>query len=994
MRYELDVMMVESASCGKPADSLVKGRRREQQLLQERLRSARNGQGGVLLIGGEAGIGKTALVDEIACEARIDRCLVLSGSCYDLTTTPAYGPWRELVHEYRQDPSLPKLPQSLAVWDGSTDLHTTMLRFLEDVTAVRPLVLILEDMHWSDYESVDLLRTVARRAPTLSLLFLVTYRADDMVRDSALYQLLPLLIRESRAERVDLHPLDDAAIEEIVGLNYKLEPAEQERLSAYLMKRAEGNPLFTLELLRGLEDERILTITDERWQIGDVERLQVPLLLRQLIQGRLNRLNETDRQHVAIAAVIGQEVSLALWSLIAGVEQDELIGTIEGASDARLIDSTEDGTSIRFCHALIRDALYQSILPPRRRKLHSKIGDALASYGNADADAVANHLQLAGDARAVEWLIRAGERAQRAYAWTTSSERFIKAANLLSQSGNAGERGWLLYRIGRLRRHSYPAEACDWLEQAEHLGLLAGDAYLAGYAHFDHGHVLALAGDYVHGLEKMLAADVLLDSLAEVPDDRIMAWIADSLPSETVARSDGKSLGSNLRRGTLIQWLVEAGRYQEALTLGEPYVSSLEDAQITSEQVISSLGDAWFALGRMYAVFGEPGNARAALAKALVRYRQIDHRLLIAVTVWVDLVEVVLPYHTLNIDLRRRLENSAGELFRRASGALPPRFPERFSSIEMLIFSGTWQEARPLLEAMVEPGFIIETWRHYALTWLARLAREQGDPQLAWKYLRDVLPNGAQTQPGSVTFVPACESYLLAIDLCLDSGDLEDGGMWTDALDVLIDWNGAVRWQAGIWLRRARLAQLTGEYQSAERMGHVVLEQARKHHQVLVEIKALRFLGEISAGDDSSTYLEESVALADACDARYEMALGKLSLAERYAEAGKYEGSCRIVDVLAETLKCFDAKPVLARLDGLGERLAMATQPTSQPFGLSPREIEVLRLVAQGLTDAEVADQLFISYRTVTTHLTSIFTKLGVNSRVSATRIAVESGII
>ena len=136
----------------------------------------------------------------------------------------------------------------------------------------------------------------------------------------------------------------------------------------------------------------------------------------QVIETRLARLDEATRDLLGVAAVIGQETALRLWAAAAGTGEDAAIAAAEAASATGLVEMGGDGARARFVHALIRECVYEGISPPRRRALHRRVAEVLAAVPAADPDAVAYHFRLAGDARATEWLIRAGERARRANA--------------------------------------------------------------------------------------------------------------------------------------------------------------------------------------------------------------------------------------------------------------------------------------------------------------------------------------------------------------------------------------------------------------------------------------------------------------------------------------------------------------------------------------------------------------------------------------------------
>ena len=202
-------------------------------------------------------------------------------------------------------PAAPPVPRL----DGATsqaDLFAQVRAFLAAVAAARPLLLVLEDLHWADSASLDLLRFVARGIDEVPLLLVATYRAEEIDRRHPLAALVPLLVREAPTERLGLRPLDTAAAQELVRARHDLaEPAVQ-RLSAYLIERTEGNPLFLTELLRSLEEERLIERIARGASAQAIAQTPVPLLLRQIVDDRLSRLSDETAALLTIAAVAGR----------------------------------------------------------------------------------------------------------------------------------------------------------------------------------------------------------------------------------------------------------------------------------------------------------------------------------------------------------------------------------------------------------------------------------------------------------------------------------------------------------------------------------------------------------------------------------------------------------------------------------------------------------------------------------------------------------------
>jgi predicted ATPase len=205
------------------------GREREQALLHDQLAAALAGEGGLVLIGGEAGIGKTALAEAAGREAAERGALVLVGRCYDLSETPPHGPWVEAFEPRGAEHGRAHLPSPLgegAPAASQAALFAQVRAYLAALAAQRPLVLLLEDLHWADPASLDLLRFLARSLGALPLLLLATYRAEAVARDHPLYALLPALVREARPLRLDLRPLGADDVRALVAARYPL-PAHE-----------------------------------------------------------------------------------------------------------------------------------------------------------------------------------------------------------------------------------------------------------------------------------------------------------------------------------------------------------------------------------------------------------------------------------------------------------------------------------------------------------------------------------------------------------------------------------------------------------------------------------------------------------------------------------------------------------------------------------------------------------------------------------------------
>jgi predicted ATPase len=227
---------------------LLVGRGRESAVLRQHLNAALAGHGSLVLIGGEAGIGKTALA-EMVCREAVERgAYVLVGRCYDLTETPPYGPWVELLGKYQPTGNLPLRATAFAergtvgAVTSQADLFRQVLDFFIALSHQCTVVLLLEDVHWADPASLELQRVIARSLGDLHLLMLVTYRSEELAQQHPLSPVLSLLVREANATRLDRYPLDTDAVRTLVAARYHLPDTDLTRLVDHLRVRGRGMP--------------------------------------------------------------------------------------------------------------------------------------------------------------------------------------------------------------------------------------------------------------------------------------------------------------------------------------------------------------------------------------------------------------------------------------------------------------------------------------------------------------------------------------------------------------------------------------------------------------------------------------------------------------------------------------------------------------------------------------------------------------------------------
>jgi tetratricopeptide (TPR) repeat protein/transcriptional regulator with XRE-family HTH domain len=910
-----------------PIPGTIVGRERERSMLSGCLDEAIDGRGRLVLISGEAGIGKTTLASVLCREALEQSAVVLIGHCYDQTVTPPYGPWLELTEQYSAGSRLPLLPRVLTRGTGAghltsqLELFEVVGSFVTNISAKQPLVVVLEDLHWSDPASLELLRHVGRHVAALPVLLIATYRGDELTRHHPLFQLLPLLVREAQPERIELRPLDNTDIESLVADRYTLAAPDQRRLVAYLLTHAEGNPFFLEELLRTLEAERVLGAATNGWSLGALDQAPVPTLVRQAIEGRLAHLDAETRGMLDIAAVIGRLVPFDLWQAISGADEDRTLDAAERASRAHLLHVDRGGAHVRFAHALTHEALYDGVVPPRRRMWHRRIGEALANTLQPDPDAVAYHFQRASDARAVDWLIQAGERATLSYAWRTAIERFDAAVHLMESDANrAQERCRLLFRLGRLVRWSNPAAGVAYLIDAHHSATAIGDRALEAYALADCGLVRCYAGEILQGIEELAAGVELLETLPAGDVDSVsrQAWTVEGLLRWEYRSNRQIGVGElrpgvNPRRGTLANWLAATGRFTEAIAMASSCLADIASGSIPRDNQDM---EAYYALGLAYAELGRPDDARAMLIRAREMYQGIHHPSMVASVTMVLLSRVTIPYCTTALAEREQLAIEAEAAWSEGQGTLPEGLAPMATRAAVLSIAGQWLELQTVFadEAMPLSARFPE-WR----VLLGQMFRCQGSPARAWEQIRTILPEGPSTGPGGHWFGAATGAQRLAIDLALDAAGLTTAHSWLEAHDRWLAWSGAVRGRAEGQILWARYYHAAGDTAAARDTAQEALRLASDPQQPLALIAAHRFLGQLntdlSQHAESEAHLGEALRLADACAAPFERALSLLALAELRSRIGQADEAQALLAEVRDICEPLGALPTLQHVD-------------------------------------------------------------------------------
>ena len=467
----------------------------------------------VVLLSGEAGIGKTTLALEFARAAHDAGCIVLYGRAEEELTVP-YGPWAEaLAHLVSQAPpalvealrphagSLGRLAPSLTARlgsapEGATDaetarfvLYRAVAEALAATAELAPVVLLLDDLHWADAPTLQLLRSLVSSPTPMRALVVGTFRDGEVTTGSPMADLLGALHREPNAERLALRGLDDV---ELLAL---LEAAAGQEMDAdgialrdALAAETDGNPFFVGELLRHLTESGAIYQEGGRWVAGsDLRDSGLPVSVLEVVGRRVARLGDEGTRVLSTASVIGRDFDLRLLAAVTELDEDRLLDALDAAVAASLIDYV-DGDRYSFVHALIEHTLYESLAPARRARLHRRVAEALEEAGAADpspqAAALAHHWARAtvpGDVdKALHYAMAAGDAALQHLAPDEGVRWYSNALSLLDQQAVASDaqRCRILVGLGEaLRQVGNPAYRETLLEAAE-LARRTGDDVL------------------------------------------------------------------------------------------------------------------------------------------------------------------------------------------------------------------------------------------------------------------------------------------------------------------------------------------------------------------------------------------------------------------------------------------------------------------------------------------------------------------------------------
>ena len=926
------------------------GRAAELDVLRSALERAATGCAGVTLVDGEAGIGKSRLVTEALRLARGLGFRVFSGTC----------------DEIEQDRPLRALSEALGIERGAPDVRRAELAHLLDVGALRParmtreprtadmgwvivegvvdvveelastgpIVLAVEDLQWADPLTVRSLRAIGRHLALLPLALFVTVRggARPAGVDEAIADLLAHGAEQVRVGRLSPEEVVDLT-GEVVGCPPGPRLVEQ-------VTGAGGNPLFVIELLRAIDDEGAIDVSGGR---AEARSVSLPPNLRLTLLRRLSLLPDDAVNLLRVASILGSTFSLTELALLSGRSAAQLVPALAAAIDAVLL--TEVGDRLAFRHELVREAIYHDLPAAVRKGLHRQAGVVLGDAGTP-IERVAGHVALGaerGDADAIGWL-RQAARAVAGRAPATTVRLLERALELVDaddpvHDSIAAELVAPLLSSGRQRDAEAVARAALARGLAPEVEVMVRTD-LAG--------VLSMGARYPEGIEQLELA-----SVAAADDDR-----------HQVLGAAGSVL------------MVLAGR--------------LEGARAGAERAV----EAGERLGNDHALcVGLQALAMVALAEGYVHRAVGIAQRAVAVAdrgsgAWVSQVVPRLWLGTALADADRLSEaEGALEAGRRRAEqagdvARLPLF--HWAIAEARLAGGQWDDA--LAEAEAGLGLLEENAAHvgdvFAHAIRAHVALHRGD-------------------------LTSAQSAVGEARCSLVAGGVEVGFEWMTWIDALLLEEQGDPARALALLERAwdliapvrylqaasramgpdlvRLALAAGDQPRAVAVTEELERSARRSPTPSIQGLALRCRG-LLAGDPGA--LLAAVAAHRAGPRPYPLAAACEDAAIALGRAGRLD---RAVPLLQEAVTVYegleaswDVARVRSAQQGFGIRPSRRSRRRAS-FGwesLTPTEATVAALAAEGLTNRQIAERLYVSRRTVATHVEHLLQKLGLANRV------------
>jgi ATP/maltotriose-dependent transcriptional regulator MalT len=959
--------------------------------LEAALRDAAEGRPSLALVGGESGVGKSRLADELKRHARESGARVLAGDCVELGEdelpyAPLLSALRPLVRD--EDPALDELPPPLraaldAILPGLGSGHSAgdatqsrvfeaLLTLLESLGAETPVVLVVEDLHWADSSTRSFIGFLASTICSERLLVVGTYRSDELHRRHPLRPLLAELSSDPYARLLELPRFTSEELaEQLEGI---LAGRPDEDLVERVYSRSEGNALYAEEILAaGLDGRGAL-----------------PPTLRDALMLRVERLSPMAQELLRWLAC-QPAADHSLLAAVAGLEAAELRAALREAVASHIVVTDAD-ESYAFRHALLREVVYDDLLPGERTELHAAL------------------------ARALETRIEAGERgahitAQAAHHWVAACDQpralaaAVRAAIAAERVNAFGEAQALFERaLGLWERVADPEQLTD-LEEVELLRRAASAADQAGDPSRQES-LLRRALSLVDAEAEPRQAALLLERLSQ------SLWSQHDQDASMEALRDGLALlpgdEQSGERATLLSQLAKKRMLQSRFAEAEQCAhEALAVARAVGHREAEAV--ALNALGTAMGDRGEPDAGVAHLRESLAIARDEGFAMHEA-GAWINISDVLNMAGRLDEALavaREGLEVGVAAPMRAADWL-------RLSVSEHSFHLGDWEQAEAAIPAASRrhTGGTFLFWQtctaqlalgrgdseraERAITALGEAVEGSTEPQFVGPY--GVLRSEQARRAGDIDAARAavdealdrieyCSEDVVRISALAVAGLRVEGDAGQQARDRRDDEGSTlVRSRAEALLERARLAAQAGWAVEAAQLATAEAEHARAtggDSPSLWAAATERWEQLRRPFHSSYTRWREAEALMAATDRD-----GATRLATAALESARRLGSAWLVDEI-ESL----AARARLNLGGEAEAAGAPAEGPEDPFGLTARERDVLVLVAAGATNREIGERLHMAEKTASVHVSRILAKLDVRSRTEAAAVAHRQGL-
>lgn len=469
----------------------------EMKLLKEAVDRAVQGEGGVVFLYGEAGIGKTRLARELRAYAHMRGMQVLYGRCpalFRMDGVPPYVLWSEVIRDYLENCSpeqlyrvvgfypaelaklVPELRQKLGTFPQSLQINPeherdrlfeAVSQFITSISKETPLLVVLDDLQWTDQTSLLLLHYLARGVYKTPLILLGAYRETDIDDRHPMSPVLTELNRERLLQSVPLKRMSLNDTSEMIKQTLEQDEVPKE-FCELVYEKTRGNPFFVEEVIKSLKEEGIVHREENKWKIAEVSRIEFPKTVKSVIKARISRLDDECQNVLTMASFVGNDFTSEALVGVTGIEEDKLLELIDKILKTELFKHRvirgEDVCS--FADIIVRDVAYEEVSPFRRKKLHNIVGCALEKVYAKKVDEhlgeLALHFLEGGDKdKALDYFFKAGEKAARIYANVEATSYFQSALRLLEEKeGEFREKGRVLEKLGDIKKLVGEYDAC------------------------------------------------------------------------------------------------------------------------------------------------------------------------------------------------------------------------------------------------------------------------------------------------------------------------------------------------------------------------------------------------------------------------------------------------------------------------------------------------------------------------------------------------------